>query len=117
MTSVFIVEDDYDMVDLFKKFCAVYGIRVLGSASTGAEAFEKIKTLSEPSITVVIDYHLPRQNGGVIASQLKDLDKNIDIIIISGDISIREQVLKSEGVEFLPKPFNMKNLMCKLSQV
>ncbi|WP_239631953.1 response regulator transcription factor [Paenibacillus sp. H1-7] len=81
--TVFIVDDHPVMANATKTILErVEGVRVMGTASSGAACLELVAKY-RPEL-VFLDYHLPDQFGSSVAKQLKELYKDIHIVIFTG---------------------------------
>ncbi len=67
----------------------------------------------------VVDYHLPEQNGLLVAQRLKELQPDCRILLISSDLpSIGEQAVASGVVDrFLAKPFSKDIFLDTIAQL
>jgi len=88
------------------------------SASGGEEAINTLK--SEPSDLVVMDINMTGTNGLQVMRKIKKLDDEIEIIILTGTVSIDNavQALRNNGAfDFLTKPLkNMDQLIISVKQ-
>ena len=67
-----------------------YGVLV---AASGVEAMQLFA--SHPIDLVLLDYHMPHMNGDVIARQMKAIQSDVPIALLSGDDYLPGDVLKS----------------------
>lgn len=68
---------------------------------------------------ILLDYWLPRKNGGEITRELKENSrtKNIPVLIISASHNIREKIQLTGADGFLEKPFNMDELLTTVQKL
>jgi len=87
--NVLIVDDDRDIVNIFKKRLENEGYKVL-EASNRKEAIEKVK---ETRIHVaLLDYVLSDIKGDRLALELKKIDDSIQIMLIKGYPEIQYRI-------------------------
>ena len=62
--------------------------------------------------TVIVDYHVPRLNGGQFINFAHDMWPTTPIIVMSGDCQILDQLGRVEGVSVrISKPFELPTLL------
>ena len=120
--TVFIVDDDRELIELLKIRIESAGYHVL-STSEGDEAFDLIQR-SLPDV-VVLDIFLPNVDGLTILKRLKapiDIEtgkpsktKNIPIVVLTGKAPMIENMTRVEGaVDFFIKPLDTDKLFLRL---
>jgi len=67
------------------------GYEVL-TASSGPEGLELF--VAHPIEAVVLDYSMPGMNGGQVAAELKRLNPNIKILLLTAYVDLPEEALK-----------------------
>lgn len=80
------------------------------SASNAKEAIETFK--SEPLDLVMMDIRIPGTDGIELMKQLKKIDSDIEIIVLTGAVSVDNAVKALRGklaFDFLTKPLKNKN--------
>ena len=110
--SILVVEDDPDLRDLLDVFLTSEGYPTI-TASNGLAAMELgMKKTARPDI-IIADYNLPGElNGLRLAARFREmLDRNIPVIILTGDISTEtlRDVAFQQCVQ-LSKPVKLKEL-------
>lgn len=84
--SVLIIDDSEDDVVLYRRLMrADPGISAIRTAATGAEGIASYD--AEPADCVLLDYHLPGEDGCAVMRHLRERDKHAAIIMISGQDS------------------------------
>jgi DNA-binding NtrC family response regulator len=83
--------------------------------STGKEALERIKKGSYDLI--LLDLRLPDVNGLELLPEIKKLDEEIDIIIITayGSIETAVAAIKAGASDYLTKPLEIEELLLKIN--
>ena len=113
--TVIIIDDDASVRESIQDLLESLGLR---SESFGtAEEFLRSKRPDGPSC-LVLDVRLPGVNGLDFQRRLIDAGFQIPIIFITGhgDIPMTVKAMKSGAVEFLPKPFQDRDLVGAINQ-
>ncbi len=63
ITSIFIVEDNKDIREIYKRLLDFFGLEVMGIAYNGNEAVEMFKSFNPKPDIVLMDYRMPEKNG------------------------------------------------------
>ena len=115
MNKVFIVDDDDSILKLYEKFLDFKGFEVLGHAKNGIEAVNKFFSFKSKPDLIIMDYHMPYKNGIEAMKEILKIDKNVKILLISGDCSIRNEALAAGAICFKKKPFSLQELYSLIS--
>ncbi len=109
MNTVLIIEDDKAIVDVLKMILEHDGFRI-EKAFNGPTGIEKFKETA-PDI-VLLDIRMPKMDGIEVLQELRKLDKNSIIIMISGhgNIETAVQTTKLGAYDFISKPFDVERL-------
>ena len=117
--KVLIVDDDAEIVELLMDVLNKDGRFELKTASSGYEAGMATERF-QPEL-ILLDYMLPDVNGNIVCQTIKRNPQfeNIKIIIISGVVKQDEieQLLKSGAEDFIRKPFDINELINKITAV
>ncbi|MBU0549228.1 MAG: response regulator, partial [Candidatus Omnitrophica bacterium] len=107
--KILIVDDDPAVSSLISDFLAKKGFSVI-SASSGEEGLEKFK--KEKPILILLDMKLPGMDGIMTLSRIREVDKNIGVIMITGvkDQEVFEEAKKLGAYEYIVKPFDLDYL-------
>ena len=81
LVSILIVDDDEDILDLYKMTLEYRGYSV-ETSMTGLDAIEKAK--DNKYQIVLLDVVLPDIRGEKVAERLRELDESMEIIFITG---------------------------------
>ena len=109
--SIMIVEDEQDILLLYKDYLLSKGHRVLATSTTANEImsdFEKIK----PDISI-IDYKLPSEKNGLDAAiQILDKYPSAAILIVTAYDTVKKEIARNsffddKRVEILIKPLRL----------
>jgi PAS domain S-box-containing protein len=116
--TVLLVEDDTIMREMGQIMLQRLGYAVL-SAATPGEAIQLATDNSENFQVLITDVVMPEMNGRELAERLLAISPNIKHLFMSGytpDIIIHRGVL-DEGINFIQKPFSLKDLAVKIRTV
>ncbi|MCG1012518.1 response regulator [Tepidanaerobacter sp. GT38] len=119
MIKVIIADDEVKVCQL------IFGLidwksmdmEVVGIANNGLETLELIRKL-KPDI-VITDIRMPGYDGLEVIKQGKQINKNIDFIIISGygNFEYAQSAIKYGVSDYLLKPINKKELITTLNNI
>lgn len=86
------VDDEWNGLEGHRMLFEERGYKVL-VATSGDEALQLFA--SHPTDLVLLDYHMPRANGDVIAQRMKASQPDIPIAILSADDGLPESAMES----------------------
>src|SRR4030095_572437 len=109
MSSILIIEDDKAIVDILKMILEQDGFKI-DFAFNGIVGLEKYKEL-EPDI-VLLDIRMPKMDGIEVLQEIKKIDRESIVIMISGhgNIETAVQTTKLGAYDFIEKPFDVDRL-------
>jgi excisionase family DNA binding protein len=117
--KVLIVDDDPEIVELMVDVLTRDGRFDVKTASSGYDA--GLITQQFCPDLIILDYMLPDVNGNVVCQTIKSNTEflNTKIIIVSGVVNESEisDMLESGAEDFMKKPFNITELVDKISGV
>jgi len=117
--KVLVVDDDPEIVELIVDVLDRDGRFETKAVSSGYEA--GIATQQYHPELILLDYMLPDVNGNVVCQTIRRNPNfgNIKIIIVSGVIKQDEidQLLKSGAEDFIKKPFDITELIDRITAV
>ena len=116
--TILLVDDEDMVVDIGKKNLEKLGHTVI-TARNGEEAIALYGKNQEDIDIVVLDMIMPKMGGGETYDRLREIDPDVKVILSSG-YSIEGQaseILKRGCNGFIQKPFRMKRLSKKISEV
>ena len=106
--GIAIVDDEKDLVRVYERIFRKRGIPICFIAYDGNEAIVKfIACMPKPHI-VIMDYRLPTLNGIEATKKILEIDPETKVIILSADVSIREEALRIGAFTFIAKPASLK---------
>lgn len=109
---VLIVDDNPGSRETLRRMCAGLGHQAT-AMSDPEQALELFQSASEPFDVVLLDYDMPRMNGGELSQRFRDLRPGVRIVCTSGS---PVPVAAREAVDaLLPKPAKLSELDRALS--
>ncbi len=123
MSTILIVDDDYELLDLMKSVLtkAGYNCLVAGDPQASIEMAKKEK----PNL-ILMDVMLPGMDGAEIVKVLKEepTTQNIPIIFLSGLLSPPEKpgkegkiLVDGRNYRALAKPFEINDLLIEIRKI
>lgn len=117
--KILIVDDDVEIIEMMVDVLVRDGRFDVKSAASGYEG--GIMTEQFRPDLIILDYMLPDVNGNIVCRTIKQNPDfaEIKIIIVSGVVNEEEiEDLKQAGAEeFVKKPFNIAQLIDKISSI
>ena len=105
--SVIIVDDDPDLVDLFKEILEKNGYKVRGFTHPKI-ALEFIQNNHTYCNLVISEYIMPQLYGYELGKKIREINSNIKVILISAHDDRHESTLE---YKFIQKPITINNLI------
>jgi two-component system cell cycle sensor histidine kinase/response regulator CckA len=115
--TVMLVEDE-DAVRIFAaRALRNKGYKVL-EAKSGEAALELIRGDDETIDLLVTDVVMPGMDGPQLVRQVRDIHPDMKVIFISGyaEDAFRKRLDSEAEIDFLPKPFSLKQLAGKVKE-
>jgi len=109
--SVLVVEDDTDLVGIYKEILELHDFDV-HTALNGEEGVEKFKQ-TKPSL-VIMDGDMPVLNGYEAFKQIKEIDKNANVVIVTGFSELEsksQEAIKLGLIKVISKPLGVDELL------
>lgn len=116
--TILLVEDEDAVRSFAARALKARGYDVVEAAS-GEEALEIARARGRPYDLLVSDVVMPGIDGPTLAKRLREEFGQGKVILISGyaEDAIRKNMERAPGIEFLPKPFSLKELAQKVKEV
>ncbi|MDR1333647.1 MAG: response regulator [Holosporaceae bacterium] len=118
-TGTILLVEDEDAVRMFSsRALRDKGYRVI-ETSNGESALEFIRKEVDAIDLIITDVVMPKMDGPTLMKHIKDHNPNVKVIFISGytEDSFQDSLAQYSKAHFLPKPFNLKELVCKVKEV
>jgi DNA-binding response OmpR family regulator len=114
---ILLVDDDPDVRLLTRTFLEHEGYSVFssGDAERAVQIFRSVPQID----LVVTDLYVPGHSGMELARELKEIRREVPVLIISGGLldGGQEAGLQSEGWSFLAKPFRLPELLAAVHRI
>jgi CheY-like chemotaxis protein len=118
--SILVVDDEPDVVDLFKRRFRKElrrGDYVMYFANSGEDALDQLMQSGEPEIMLILsDVNMPGMSGFDLLQKSKELWPGLPVAMITayGDDESREQAVLAGATDFLVKPLDFNELKSKI---
>ena len=109
--KILIAEDEELVRGVFARHLKRMGFMVL-AARDGREAFRMYK--KEKPDLLVSDINMPKMSGLELLGKIREMDKNLPTIFVSGQWQEGKRKVKDPNVEFLSKPVDWTELCDRL---
>jgi two-component system chemotaxis response regulator CheY len=116
MDSLFIVDDNIELLCLYKRLISVYSkYDIAGMAGNGRDAIEKYKRMDKKPDLILMDVNMPDVDGISVAKEIQHLNNDAKIMFVTA-----EQIYNSDlppelsNTPILRKPFSKDEFMCAI---
>lgn len=107
--SILVVDDDEMIVHFFKLILEDIGYEVK-TAFSGSEAIEKAS--NQNMDLAILDYKLTDTTGDILATKLKEINNNTNIVFVTGYSEARDKILKTKLSKYVfVKPIKDEELI------
>lgn len=116
--TIFIAEDEESIREFLQDVLEGYGYKVL-TAVNGEEAVKMYNENQKDVDMVILDVVMPKKNGKEVYDYIKGKNPQIKALFMSGytqDI-LTSRGIYEEGLEFMSKPLEVKNLMANIRRI
>ena len=117
MTSVIVVDDDRDTVEVFCEYLSIKDIQVLGRGYDGKSAVELYKE-HKPDI-VLLDVMMPDFDGFYGLEQIRKFDPNAKIIMVTADLTsdTEKKLVDLKASAMIYKPYEIDSVIETIEKV
>ena len=115
LAKIFLIDDDKNIVFIFKEYLTSIGHKIIDCAFNGEEAIQKFKNLYEIPDLVLMDYRMPFKNGIQTTKEILNINPQTNIMFVSADSTVREEVINLGVNSFLEKPIDLSKLRAKIN--
>jgi len=115
-SHILVVDDDREIRDLLARFLVKHGLRV----STASDGREMQACLNDNAIDlIVLDVMMPGDDGLTLTRNLRAVKNSIPIIMLTamGEDIDRIVGLEMGADDYVPKPFNPRELLARIKAV
>ncbi len=116
--TILVVEDDEAVRGFVRAGLEHFGYRVI-EATDGEEALEVFDQHRDEIDLAFLDTVLPKRNGYEVAKVLQERMPGLRVLLTSGYSAnaLHERFVLKPGVEFIPKPFSLKELTTRVRRL
>jgi DNA-binding response OmpR family regulator len=108
---VLVIDDEKAVLETIKDALECYGFTVY-TASSAKEAIEVFRNNQHDIGVVLLDYLLPDMSGEWIFENLRSLDPDVRVVLLTGcEESVADRMLKRGLRGYLQKPFDLPELV------
>jgi CheY-like chemotaxis protein len=113
-----IIDDEQSIRSVAARMLTRLGFQVL-EAEDGTKAVETLKNLTTPLTAALLDLTMPGLSGEETLRQLRRIDRNLPIILMSGynEKEVLDRFVGRDLAGFLQKPFKLDDLRDKLREL
>ena len=117
MTSVIVVDDDRDTVEVFCEYLNIKNIQVLGRGYDGKTAVELYKE-HKPDI-VLLDVMMPDFDGFYGLEQIRKYDPKAKIIMVTADLTsdTEKKLVELKASAMIYKPYEIDSVIETIDKV
>ena len=117
MTSVIVVDDDRDTVEVFCEYLSIKNIQVLGRGYDGKAAVDLYKE-HKPDI-VLLDVMMPDYDGFYGLEQIRKFDPEAKIIMVTADLTsdTEKKLVDLKASAMIYKPYEIDSVIETIEKV
>lgn len=115
--SVFIVEDEEALREVYEGYLPMNGFQVVGAAGDGEDAVTQLGALERRPDVVLMDHRMPKKSGLEASKELVARDPELAILFVTADMGVEQEARDAGARMVLVKPFPMEALASALRKV
>jgi len=114
--NILVVEDGQSQREMLRDFLRMEGHGV-GEAENGARAVQAVR--DGHFDLILLDYKMPGMDGMEVLREVKQLNPEIDVIIITayGTIETAVEAMKAGAIDYITKPIEFDELLMQVERV
>ncbi len=117
VNTVFIVDDEPSIVQLFSIFVVGQGYEVAGVASNGKAAVDAYKALAKKPDLIIMDHRMPIKTGIEASIDILAINPRQKIVVATADVTIKEKAKQIGVVDVISKPFDMDDFFVRIKAI
>ncbi len=99
-----IVEDEHDLISLYRQIFTGMGMQVCFAADNGIDALAQFNECAIKPRVVLMDNRLPGMSGIEVTKEMLRIEPATRVIFLSADVSAQEEAMNAGAFHFLLKP-------------
>ena len=109
--TILVIDDEEMIRDIAHDMLNHLGYNIM-SAADGESAVKMFKEKNELIDLVIVDLIMPRMNGMICLQKLKEINRNVPVIVASGisEVSKKRSAIEMGAHGYLEKPYSIKSL-------
>ncbi|MBZ0266218.1 response regulator [bacterium] len=115
---ILIVDDERDLREIVSDILTMNSYRTI-LAADGEEGVNQFKKYKDEIAIILLDYKMPKMNGDEVLTRIREIDKNVPVILVSGfteEVAKKNfEVLNLNG--YIQKPYLMSVLLDAISDI
>ena len=114
---VLVVDDEVNARNMIIDFLEERFDCKFREATDGEEAVKFVKT--NPCDVMFLDIKMPKKSGIVVIKEAKELNPQLDIIVVSAWVSdeVAEEAMKLGATDYAVKPMDLKAISLKFANI
>ncbi len=114
--TILIVDDEPDVREVLEECLAAQGYAVVGAESASAA---RVAAAQHPVDLVLVDIHMPGEDGLSLARHLRERYAKIAIIMLTSASTVVDRIVGLEmgADDYVPKPFDPRELVARVKSV
>ena len=114
--STLVVEDGQSQREILRDFLMDEGYDVV-EAENGDKAIEAVK--NGYFDLVLLDYKMPKKDGMTVLEEVKDINTEIDVIMMTayGSVDTAVRAMKAGAADYITKPIELEELRILISRI
>lgn len=114
LPDIWVIDDDQSIRWILQRALINTGFKVT-AFETASKALLQFKRayLSNPPALILTDFRMPGINGFELLKQIKNMDENLPVIIMTAysDLDTTVEAYQEGAFEYLPKPFDIDDVI------
>ena len=113
---ILIVEDGQSQREMLNDFLAREG-HIVATAENGDEAIRSVQDGLHDLL--LLDYKMPGKNGLEVLQEVKQINPEIDVIMMTayGTIEIAVEAMKAGAIDYITKPIELDDLLIHIERI
>lgn len=114
--STLVVEDGQSQREILRDFLRDEGYDVV-EAKNGDKAIEAVK--NGYFDLVLLDYKMPKKDGMTVLEEVKDINTEIDVIMMTayGSVDTAVRAMKAGAADYITKPIELEELLILINRI